>query len=44
MLYFLLFSIFTFIAGILYCCIRCASEYDKEIEDMEQEEFLKNWK
>lgn len=41
---FLLFCIFLFIAGILYCCIRCASEYDRELEDMEQEEFLRNWK
>mgnify|MGYP003304721409 CR=1 FL=1 len=32
------------ISFILYCCIRCSSESDRALDDVEQEEFLKNWK
>ena len=32
------------ISFALYCCIRCGSMYDKEIDDMEQEKFLQNRK
>ena len=36
--------IFLLIGFTLYCCIRCGSEYDKKIDDMEQEKFLEDWK
>lgn len=32
------------IGFVLYCCIRCGAEYDREFSDKEQEEFLRNWK
>ena len=44
MLKLLLCCVSLIIGFFLYCCIRCSSKYDREIEDMEQEEFLKNWK
>jgi len=44
MLKFLICSIFSLIGFTLYCCVRCSSMYDKEQEDLEQEEFLRNWK
>ena len=41
---FLLGSIFLTISGILYCCIHCSTTYDKEIDDIEQEKFIQEWK
>ena len=38
----IMFSIFILISFALYCCIRCGSLYDKEMEDLEQEKFLQN--
>lgn len=29
---------------ILYCCVSCSTIYDKEIDDIEQEKFIKEWK
>ena len=29
---------------ILYCCISCSTTYDKEIDDLEQEKFILEWK
>lgn len=28
---------------LLYCCIHVSTPYDKEINDIEQEKFLKAW-
>lgn len=32
------------IGFVLYCCLRCSTLYDKEISDIEQEKFIKEWK
>lgn len=44
MLKLLIGAIFLIIGFVLYCCLCCASSYDKEIDDIEQEKFLKEWK
>ena len=36
--------LFILINFTLYCCIRCGSLYDKEVDDLEQEKFLQNRK
>lgn len=43
MLKLLIFSLSLLIAFALYCCIRCGSLYDKEIDDFEQENFINKW-
>lgn len=41
MLKLLFSSLFFVISFILYCCIHVTTTYDKEINDIEQEKFLK---
>ena len=40
----LLLCVFTIISFVLYCCISCSTTYDKELDDIVQEEFTKKWK
>ena len=40
MLKLIICGLFILISFALYCCIRCGSLYDKEMDDMEQEKFL----
>lgn len=42
MLKLILCGLFLLIGLALYCCVRCGSEYDKEIDDIEQEKFIQN--
>jgi hypothetical protein len=35
-------GLFILISFALYCCIRCGSLYDKQVDDREQEKFLQN--
>ena len=44
MLKFIICGLFLLLGFILYCCVRCGSEYDREVDDIEQEKFLENWK
>lgn len=44
MLKFLLCGLFAIISFILYCCLRCSSEYDRMTDDMKQKDFIKNQK
>lgn len=44
MLKLILCNLFFIVGGILYCCLRVSTQYDKEIDDIEQEKFVKNWK
>lgn len=43
MLKFIVCGLFILISFALYCCIRCGSLYDKEMEDLEQEKFINKW-
>lgn len=43
MLKFIIGGLFILISFALYCCIRCGSLYDKEMEDLEQEKFVRDW-
>ena len=42
MLKLILGGLFVLIGLALYCCVRCGSEYDKEIDDLEQEKFIQD--
>lgn len=42
MLTILTIIIFILISFVLFCCIRIASRYDKQMDDIEQENFIKN--
>ena len=44
MLTFIIISVFLFISFVLYCCIHNTTSYDKEINDIEQEKFLREKK
>ena len=41
---FLLIGLLVAISVILYCCVSCSTSYDKEIDDREQEKFIKECK
>jgi len=44
MLTLFLLTLSIIIATILYCCIHISTTYDKEINDLEQEKFIKEHK
>lgn len=44
MVAFIIFIILFKISFILYCCIRSSTIYDEELDDMEQEKFIKDYK
>lgn len=40
----LVFSILSImISGLLFCIMRATTPYDRMIDDMEQEKFIRNW-
>lgn len=43
MLIVLLIFIFTSISLVLFCCVRVSAQCDKMIDDMEQENFIKEY-
>ncbi len=43
MILFIVCTILILIAFILYCCIHNTTSYDNEVDDIEQEKFIKEY-
>lgn len=40
----LVFVVFALISFVLFCLVRVSTEYDRRVDDAEQERFIKNLK